>query len=178
MGKPMKAKAIGANLPVPQNRDEAAETIRAIGDLGRTVARLEADMNDELAAVKERFEARAAPHREAIGEKTEGLKIWAEANRQALTGGDKTKSADLGTGILKWRQRPPSVRLSKVDQVIERIKALGLTRFLRTKEEIDKEAMLKEPEAARMIGGVSIGSAGEDFVVEPFEAELSGGAVS
>lgn len=170
-----KAKTRAANLPVPQDRDEAAATVTAIGTLQRQKARLEADMNDELAAIKERFEKDVAPITEAIGEKTDGLAVWAEANRTKLTGGDKTKTVDLGTGVLRWRHRPPSVRLTKVEAVIESIKALGFAKkFLRTKVEVDKEAMLKEPEKARTITGVAIGSAGEEFTVEPFEAELSG----
>jgi|GEM_PF-1800630 len=36
-----------------------------------------------------------------------------------------------------------------------------------------KEAMLADPEKARMIAGISIGSEGEDFIAEPFEAEIS-----
>lgn len=168
-----KSKTIGANLQVPQNRDEAAATVTTIGELNRQVARLEADMNDELASIKEGYEAKAAPVRLALTEKTEGLKIWAEANRTVLTGGDKSKTVDLGTGVLKWRLRPPAVRLIGLEAIIDRLKTLGLNRFLRTKEEVDKEAMQREPDVARTVAGVSIGSAGEDFIVEPFEAELS-----
>lgn len=168
-----RTKTFGANLPVPQTREEAAATIVAIGELGRQHARIEADMNDELATSKQAYETIAAPLREAIEEKTEGLKMWAEANRSALTGGDKTKTVDLGTGVLRWRSRPASVRLSKIDDVLARLKSLGLTRFLRTKEEVDKEAMAREPELARTVAGVFIGSAGEDFIVEPYEAELA-----
>lgn len=168
-----KSKTLGANLPVPQSREEAAATVVAIGEINRGIARLEADMNDELASIKEAYEVKALPLRDAATEKTEGLKIWAEANRTSLTGGDKTKTVDLGTGVLRWRSRPPAVRISKVQDVLDRLKTLGLGRFLREKVEIDKEAMLKEPEVARTVAGVSIGSAGEDFIVEPYEAELS-----
>lgn len=171
--KPSKAKTRGANLPVPQSRDEAASMIAAVGDLSRALARIGADMNDELAAVKERYEAAAEPMRRALGDKIEGLRIWAEANRQALSGGRDIKTFDLGTGLIKWRDRPPAVSITKVKEVIARLKALGLHRFLRTKEEVNKEAMLAEPEVARQVAGVSIGSAGEDFVVEPYEAELA-----
>ena len=40
-----KSKMLGVNLPVPQNRDEAANAVRAIGSLSRQIARIEADMN-------------------------------------------------------------------------------------------------------------------------------------
>ncbi|MCW5720408.1 MAG: hypothetical protein KIS86_04620 [Devosia sp.] len=48
-----KAKTLGTNLPVPQDRDEAAATITTIGELQRELTRIEADMNDRLAAIKE-----------------------------------------------------------------------------------------------------------------------------
>ena len=63
-----------------------------------------------------------------------------------------------------------------VEAVIAAIKTLGLSSFLRTKEEIDKEAMLREPDKARLVQGVSIGSEGETFAVEPFEAQIEGAA--
>ena len=46
-----------------------------------------------------------------------------------------------------------------------------MRRFLRTKHELDKEAILKEAtDAAREIPGVRVATGGEDFVVEPVSA--------
>lgn len=171
-----KAKTLGVNLPVPQSRDEAAAAVKQIGLASREVARIEADMNDAIAGLKEQAEKTARPLKERVVALTEGLKVWAEANRDLLTASGKTKTADLGTGKIMWRLRPPSVRIVGMERVIEAIKTLGFAAFLRTKEEVNKEALLADPDKARMIAGVSIGTAGEDFVVEPFEAEISGGA--
>lgn len=168
-----KTKTRGANLPVPQSRDEAAAALRRIGDLNREVARIELDLNDQIAALKETAERTADPLKEEAKARTEGLKVWAEANRDQLTGGGKTKTADLGTGRISWRLRPPSVRVTGSDRVIEAIKKLGFAAFLRTREEVNKEALLADPDKARLIAGISIGSEGEDFIVEPFEAEIS-----
>jgi phage host-nuclease inhibitor protein Gam len=107
---------------------------------------------------------------------TQGLRTWCEANRDALTENNKRKFADLGTGKIEWKFAPPKVTIRGADDVILRIKTLGLAIFLREKVEIDKEAMLKEPEKARLISGVAIGSAGENFYVEPFESEIKGSA--
>lgn len=130
-------------------------------------------MNDQIALLKDAAEKLAAPLKEQVTARTEGLKVWAEANRDALTNGNKTKTADLGTGKISWRLRPPSVRISGMDRVIEVIKTLGFVAFLRTKEEVNKEALLADPDKARMIAGISIGSEGEDFIAEPFEADIS-----
>jgi phage host-nuclease inhibitor protein Gam len=169
-----KQKTRGANLPVPQSRDEAATAIRTIGDTNREIARIELTLNDRIAALKETAEAEAAPLKDAVKACTEGLKLWCEANRDALTGGGKTKTADLGTGKVSWRLRPAKVNLrGKAEEIIERLKSLGLGRFIRTTEEVNKEAMLADRVAAGAIQGVTVASEGEDFIVEPFEAELS-----
>lgn len=172
-----RTKTRGANLPVPQTREEAADAVLRIGELGRDLARREADMNDALARIKQQCEEAAQPARDERDALTEGLKTWAEANRAALTNGNKVKFALLGTGRILWRLRPAKVSAPK-DQsaVIEILKRLGLQRFVRVREEVNREAMLAEPDVARTVAGIRIGSEGEDFVVEPFEAALEGGA--
>ena len=171
-----KSRTKGANAPVPQSREEAAQFIHEIGMLQRQVARAEADMNDEIAAAKNRAEKETLGLRKTIDLLTQGLRTWCEANRDALTDNNKRKFADLGTGKIEWKFAPPKVTIRGAEDVILRIKTLGLAIFLREKVEIDKEAMLKEPEKARLIPGVAIGSAGENFYVEPFESEIQGSA--
>lgn len=175
MSKSPKVKTRGANVPVPQSRDEAASFIHEIGVRQREIARIEADMNDRIAQAKKDAEATANPLSEQVDRLTEGLRIWADANRQTLTGG-KRKFADLGTGKIEWRLTPAKVTIRNVEDVIARIKTLSVIAFLRTKDEIDKEAMLRDPAKARLIAGVSIGAEGERFYVEPFEAEIKGAA--
>lgn len=171
-----KSKTTGANIAVPQTKDEARSYVARIGVLNRQIARDQANLNDRIAKLKEAAEVAAAPLQEEADRLTEGLKIWGEANRRELTGGDKTKTVDLGTGEIKWRLQPPRVTIrGGVEAVIEACKRLGLQRFVRTKEEISKEAMQAEADVARTIPGVAIGSEGEAFVVEPFEVELAGG---
>lgn len=177
MAKPTaKAKTRAANVPVPQSREEAARFIHDIGAAQREIARIEADMNDEIALAKKTAEANALPARARIEALTDGLRTWAEAHRDALTDGGKRKYAELGTGRIEWRFAPPRVTIKGADEVIARIRTLGLAMFLREKIEIDKEAMLREPDKARLVQGVSIGTAGENFSVEPFEAEIAGAA--
>lgn len=169
-----RTKTRGANLPVPQTKEEAAGAVARIGEINRELARREADLGDALARIKAEVEALAEPLRGELAAKTEGLRIWSEANRAALTAGGKVKSADLGTGVVGWRLRNPRVSMPKdVASLIERLKGLGLQRFVRTKEEPNKEAMLAEAAVARGVPGIKIGSEGEDFYVEPFAAELA-----
>ena len=67
-----------------------------------------------------------------------------------------------------WRARPPSVRTSgKLEVLIASIRGMKLTRFLREKVELDKDAMLADAANAVTIPGIKIASAGEVFFVEP-----------
>ncbi len=167
-----RIKTPAVSVAVPQNREQAALAIAEIGTMNRELARLTADMNDELARVKERYEQGAEPKRLRIEALTEGIKTWAEANRDVLTQGGKVKTAALTSGEILWRLRPASVRVTGAEAVLDLLRRMGLSRFIRTKEEVNKEAILNEPEAVAAVPGISI-QQGEDFVVSPFETELA-----
>lgn len=170
-----KAKRTAIAIAIPQTREAASDALRQIGEAQRTLRRLEADMNDELAAVKERYEATADPTRKQLEALTEGLHTWCEANRDTLTQHGKVKTATLPAGEVAWRTRPPSVRITGADAVIDALRRAGLDRFVRSKDEVNKEAILNEPKAVSGVPGIAI-SQGEDFIVTPFEAELAEGA--
>lgn len=171
MAQPKRIKTDAAPFVVPQSKDQVNESIADIGRLQRERERLRADMNDEMAVIKERYEAAALPLGERIKRLSSGVQTWCEANRAELTGHGKVKFARLAAGKVNWRTRPPKVVLRGKEQIIAALKALGLSRFLRVSEEINKEAMLAEPETAQTITGVSIVQS-EDFVITPFETEL------
>ncbi len=166
----LKTPAVAVN--VPQSREAAAAAVAAIGALNRHLARTEADMNDELAACKARWEEAADPLRARIAALTQGVQTWAEANRDALTQHGKVKTAALPTGEILWRLRPPSVRVTGAEAVLDALRRMGLKRFILEKEEVNKDAILNEPAAVAHVPGIAI-SQGEDFVVVPFEAELT-----
>jgi len=168
-----KVKTPGTNVPVPQDDSEAREAIREIGDLNREVLRIEAEMNDKIAALQEEYGARVAPLRESASAKIEGLRMFSEVNRERLTRGGKVKFHRFATGEISWRLRPAKVTIRGKDAVIEAIKAARMgKKFLRVREDINKEAMLEDRATAAALAGVTIGSDGEDFLVEPFETEL------
>ena len=171
MKKATRVKAEAARFQIPQSRDETIEMIAAIGRKQRERERIQTEMNDRIAVIKQEFEERAKPMADDIRSLSAGVQIWCEANREALTNGGKVKSANLSSGEVKWRMRPPKVSLRGTDNILESLKKLGLIRFIRQKEEINKDALLAEPEVAASIQGVSIVQA-EDFVIVPFETEL------
>ncbi|MCT8633294.1 host-nuclease inhibitor Gam family protein, partial [Glaesserella parasuis] len=76
------------------------------------------------------------------------------------------------TGEVQWRAKPPAVVAKGIDSILESLRNLGLFRFIRTKEELNKEAMLAEPDVARSISGVTIREGVEEFVIKPNDEEV------
>lgn len=169
-----RIKAGPAQAMVPQNAQEANAAVAEIGAATRALRHIEADMNEALAQIKEQFETVATVHRERIDLLTKAVQIWAEAHRDTLTQHGKVKTHDLPAGQICWRTRPPSVRVTGVDAVLDLLRRLGLDRFIRRKEEINREAILNEPAAVAGLPGLTISQV-EDFVVSPFEIELNQG---
>ena len=155
-----------------QNPEDAAELIKLLGEKRREILRIEHSMNDEIAETKQRYEDRALPLKGEVAEIIAAVQAWAETNRAELTRDGKIKTVKLPTGEFNWRARPPRVSLRGKDKIIAALKGLGLSRFIRVSEDIDKEAILKEKEVARQIQGVTISSAGEDFAIAPYELEI------
>jgi phage host-nuclease inhibitor protein Gam len=157
-----------AAVYVCQTREEAQNAIKKLGDTQRGLLRLQTRINDNIAALTAEHKDEIDILQERIDTLTNGIHLWAEANRVALCG-DKGKTANLVTGEVSWRQRPPSVSIRAADKVVETLKKLGLSRFLREKTEVNKEAILSEPAAVAGIAGITVVTGIEDFAVTPFE---------
>lgn len=169
-----RTKAAAAAVPVPQNITDANRMVRELGITQRELRRIETNMADELAAVRERHEAAAAPHKRAAEDMLNGLQIWATANREAITNGGKVKFCMVPAGKLEWRNTPPSVTVRGAERVLELLKEKWKKAFIRTKEEINKEAILDSPKdhAVRSLPGITINNR-EEFIVTPHDAELA-----
>ncbi|MGV8939068.1 MAG: host-nuclease inhibitor Gam family protein [Allorhizobium sp.] len=165
-----KTKAISR---VPQSREDAVWAVGQIGTLRRQIAAQKALADEAVRLAGEKLEADTADIAETLAEHERGVQTWCEANRLSLTHDGKVKFHDFGTGRINWRLRPRKVSIRGVEAVIEACRKLGLKRFLRVSTELNKEAMLADPDKARTVAGVTISSEGEDFVIEPVEIDVS-----
>lgn len=156
-----------------QTRDEVETAIKEIGDLNRELERLAIEQNDKLAAITEEYAPLMNEVKEKLAPKQDAVQAWCESRRDELTQNGKTKTGTFNTGEVQWRQRPPSVGIRGVDSVLDSLKMRGFTQFIRIKEEINKEAMLNEPDTAASVPGVTIKTGVEDFVITPFEQEVN-----
>lgn len=159
---------------VPGDRDQVNEAIAEIGRLQRERDRIQADMNDRIAAIKADHDENAKPHAERIRELAKGVQLWCEANRAALTKDGKVKFHEFATGIVKWRRTPWSVSISKVADVIALLKAKGLgDAYVRNTETVNKEALLESRELIQEnpIKGISFKQR-EEIAIVPHESKI------
>lgn len=160
-----------AQVYVPQTQDDTAADIRKIGDLERQKLRATTEMNDAIAEITQNFQPRLDALNEQLKTLQEGVQAYCEAHRDELTNGGKVKTANLITGEVQWRQRPPSVNVRGKDAVVELLERLGYDEFIRKIKEVDKDAILNDPDKARGVPGITIVTGVEDFVIKPFEQE-------
>lgn len=153
---------------VPQNREDLSRAVARVGSLQRRINEAASRAEEKIAEIKETLTEEIAESAHELETTVLGIQAYAESNRKELTDGGKTKTVRLATGSVLWRMTPPRTVLKKVEEVLARIEELGLTRFIRTKKEVDKEQLLKEPLVAEGIKGVTIVQ-NEEFVIKPDE---------
>ncbi len=155
---------------VPCDEGEANKAIARVGDCQRKIARVNQWLNDRIQKLKDEAEDKIRVISDEITNEVDGLFAFAQAHRDDLTDGGKTKTVKLPNGELAWRTTPPAVSVRGIQAAVENFERLGLHQFVRTKKEVDKEAVLRESELIEGIKGVSI-SQREEFVVKPAEAD-------
>ena len=154
-----------------QNLDEVQSVIALIGEHEREITRLSTAMNDEIALITEKYASQISPLKLSIDELSAKIQIWCEANRAILLK-DGSKTANLITGEVSWRQCPPSIRVRGADDVIARLERFGLDRFVRVKKTVNKEAIGEEPTAVADIEGITVMQGVEEFKITPFEIRV------
>lgn len=174
--KKPRAKAVA--IAVPQSIEAASDLLAAYGEHANAIAIIDADLKSETAKLKVAAEADAKPHIDGLKTIFQQLQAFGDARRSELLKGG-AKSAELTAGIIGWRIDPPSVKLQskvKVDDVVDWLKTASrrvFRRFLRIKFELNKQAMLDDPELAAEVPGVTIVRDVEQFYVLPAGLALS-----
>ncbi|MDD9911634.1 MAG: host-nuclease inhibitor Gam family protein [Alphaproteobacteria bacterium] len=163
---PKRKKTEALNVAVPKDDQQVVNFIHRMGNVQNQIARIKADASDEILAIKEREKAKLLPLEQQETDLVEGIQAYCEVNRDRLCG--KNKSHDFGTGTVAWRFTTKT-KISKKVNVLELLEKADLKQFIRTKHEIDREAIRENPEAVRDLPGITITKT-ETFAVEPRES--------
>lgn len=169
--KKTKLKSPAIIAKVPKDLDECAKFIHEIGMVTREIVKHRATMNDALAEVTHAHSLFFTPLQQQLDLLQTGVQCWCEANRDELTKNGKSKSGYFLTGNVQWRQKPPSVSVKNIAGVLDLLKQMGLTRFVRVEESLNKEAILAEKALVKGIPGLTIKEGFENFIIEPFEQD-------
>jgi phage host-nuclease inhibitor protein Gam len=144
------------NVRIPYSTAEVSEFISRLRDAKRAIEKKTLTANARIAKIQAELVAETTPIQQELDDLAAGLQAYATAHRFELTDGGKVQSTEFGTGRLGWRMTPPRVELRGLDKVIDWLRREGLKAFLRIKWEVNKEAMLADPERAETVPGVSI----------------------
>lgn len=130
------------NPHIVESREQAEGTMAEIAALDRKLAALTVAMNKELDAAKEKATQAAAPLAARRKELESGLAVFAVLNRKELFP-DGAKSLDLGFGLIGFRASTKIVQQNNIsaEMTLERLHKFGFVEGVRTKEEINKDAM-------------------------------------
>lgn len=152
---------------MPASLDEVAEFVAQIGSEKRAIEQVYAELNAAVDALKAGAMTRSGPHEKKIEQLFLGILAFGQEHRDVLTEHGQRKTIKLLTGDFGWRMNPPSVHITNNQRVLAKLKELGLEeKFIRTVEEVNKEAMLQKPDEAKRVPGVSIKKT-ESFFVRP-----------
>lgn len=165
------AKRINISNPTLATRADAETALGDIRQLTLERSRIALAIEVKKKSIDDQYSERLGEIDQTILAKSEQLKVWATANPSDFGG---KKSLAMTHGSIGFRLGNPQLKtLPKwtFKKAFEAIKAAGLRKFIRTKEELDKEAVLasaRDKKAPLSIAeyGLRVFQA-EPFFVEP-----------
>ncbi len=171
MAKASSKKTSSRKPPEFVNTDEVTAALGRVGEISREIQTVNNAINEQVKTITEPAITRVAELKETLLLQCLGIFNFAEANRKELTNDNKRKTIPLPTGEFGWRMNPPSLKVSNLKKIIAALKAAELQRFVRTKETLDKQALIQEPDVVSGIRGMKIVQE-EDFFVKASEIML------
>lgn len=151
---------------------QANKKLSAIAEKQSALDKLNADLDKKVLALRAKADKEIEPLKVKINSLTEKLEEFANDNRDELLEDDKKKSVKFASGEIGWRSNKEKLQLKTAASVLKEIKKLGLTKFIVTKEDINKAALIQDREAVKSIKGASIIPAEDNFFCKPLDSSL------
>lgn len=153
----IKKKEDQPPLQTPESLEDVTERLLKISELIRSIHTCEAKFNAERAALLKKEEEVITPLRKEIIRIGKSVHLYAEENKDLLTQDGKWNMVPVSkAGSLQWYRTPPAIDIKNAKEVLGKLKALKLTRFIRVKEEVNREALLRDEKTAESITGVRV----------------------
>lgn len=166
-------KKVEVKIPVVETLEQANVILAEIAESQREIDLINTGLNEKIDDMKKKAEAECAPLAGAIEEREQALARFAEANKDTLF--KKPKSRVLSFGELGFRSSTSTVLLNRQwnwGKVLEVLKQKRLGKYIRTKQEVDKEAVRALSE--RRLAGVGLKVKQEDSFFYEVKEETVG----
>lgn len=148
----------------PASLAEVNKDLFRLGSVDRLIASIENTFAEEVARLRKAADAKLASLVTEREDLMTGINLFADANRASILEADK-KSVELSAGVIGWRFSPTKVEFGRggAEKALATIKGLELKKFIRVKESVDKEALLRD---RPVIEGIRF-TQKEEFFCEP-----------
>ena len=135
-------------------------------------SRLQTKLDAHLAAIKKSYGWRVLDIDKGLRGLLTSLRYWCAAHGSEMC--DGRKSAEFPAGAVRWKRRPPRIKVWDETSAVRALRKAGMESFLRSRMYVSRGAILRDRDTAIDLRGVEVGSTGEGFVVCPFGARLGG----
>lgn len=153
---------IKGNEAIIKNLDEVDAILKELGEIEARLESIDNEANQEITKIKEQAALAGKEPRERYKKLVKTVEYFARYFRADLF--NERKSLDRPFGVFGFRKAPDAISVSKDTAGL--LQALGLKKFIRTKIEPDKEAMLSLSDETLEQVKASRRSK-EDFFIEP-----------
>ena len=145
---------------------QADEALRQLAEITREQALIEQGMNEQIDTLKAAAKQQLEPLTASRKRLEDALGIFGTLKKEELFGEQRGRSLELNFGVLGFR-RSTSLRLLAKHtwaQVLGRLQSLGFADGIRTKLEVDREALRGWPGERLESVGVKLETVDEFFV--------------
>ncbi len=141
--------------PVLKSWDEIEDAMIEIKRIDNFVAKTEARYDGKITDIKNGLAEMTEPQLKRKVRLEKDLEEFAEAHKDEVRSEKMERTKELNNGFMGFRWSPWSIKIvkKKKEEVIALIKKARLHTWIRTKEEIDKEAVMKSFDAGKADNG-------------------------
>lgn len=162
--------------------DDLPKALQQLGDLQREREAAVALYDEKISRLQAELAEKTELMDREIKKISQSVKHFMDENRPKYLS-ESRKTLSLSTGDISYRNGKPSVKTKNSDKLIGSIlESNSLTKirdtfvkkmsmvFLRTKLELDKDAILANPITAKNVTGVEIENGAERFYLKPYSS--------